>query len=86
MAGASAQWVRFTDLDGKVHEEDAEGPFATCIQHEIDHLNGVVRGLSVEVQARPRASCLQSRQARGGVGFADHASRHARACPASMSF
>src|ERR1035437_1817440 len=29
--------VRFTDLDGKVHEEDAEGLFATCIQHEIDH-------------------------------------------------
>ena len=33
---------RFTDLDGKVHEEDAEGLFATCIQHEIDHLNGVL--------------------------------------------
>ena len=30
------------DLDGKVHEEDAEGLFATCIQHEIDHLNGVL--------------------------------------------
>ena len=34
--------VRFTDLDGKTHEEDAEGLFATCIQHEIDHLNGVL--------------------------------------------
>ncbi|TMK48046.1 MAG: peptide deformylase [Alphaproteobacteria bacterium] len=34
--------LRFTDLDGKVHEEDAEGLFATCIQHEIDHLNGVL--------------------------------------------
>jgi peptide deformylase len=34
--------VRFTDLDGKVHEEEAEGLFATCIQHEIDHLNGVL--------------------------------------------
>jgi peptide deformylase len=34
--------VRFTDLDGKVHEEDADGLFATCIQHEIDHLNGVL--------------------------------------------
>ena len=34
--------VRFTDLNGKVHEEDAEGLFATCIQHEIDHLNGVL--------------------------------------------
>ena len=34
--------IRYTDLDGKVHEEDAEGLFATCIQHEIDHLNGVL--------------------------------------------
>ncbi|OQW56542.1 MAG: peptide deformylase [Proteobacteria bacterium SG_bin9] len=32
--------VRFMDLDGKIHEEDAEGLYATCIQHEIDHLNG----------------------------------------------
>ena len=34
--------VRFLDLDGNVHEEDAEGLYATCIQHEIDHLNGVL--------------------------------------------
>jgi peptide deformylase len=34
--------VRFMDLDGKMHEEDAEELFATCIQHEIDHLNGVL--------------------------------------------
>src|SRR6266481_6435260 len=25
-----------------VYEEDADGLFATCIQHEIDHLNGVL--------------------------------------------
>jgi peptide deformylase len=36
--------VRFTylDLDGKEHEAEADGLFATCIQHEIDHLNGVL--------------------------------------------
>ena len=34
--------IRYLDLDGKVHEEDAEGLYATCIQHEIDHLNGVL--------------------------------------------
>jgi peptide deformylase len=34
--------VKFFDLDGKAHEEDAEGLFATCIQHEVDHLNGVL--------------------------------------------
>jgi peptide deformylase len=30
------------DLDGKTIEEEASGLFATCIQHEIDHLNGVL--------------------------------------------
>ncbi len=34
--------IRYMDLDGKIHEEDASGLFATCIQHEIDHLNGVL--------------------------------------------
>ena len=34
--------LRFLDLDGKLHEEEADGLYATCIQHEIDHLNGVL--------------------------------------------
>ena len=34
--------VRWQDLDGAVHEEEMEGLMATCIQHEIDHLNGVL--------------------------------------------
>jgi peptide deformylase len=34
--------VRFTDLDGKVREIEAEGLLATCLQHEIDHTNGVL--------------------------------------------
>src|SRR5215510_2271544 len=34
--------VKFLDLDGKEHEEEATGLYATCIQHEIDHLNGVL--------------------------------------------
>ncbi len=33
---------RYMDLEGATHEEDADGLFATCIQHEIDHLNGVL--------------------------------------------
>jgi peptide deformylase len=33
---------RYLDLDEKPHEEDAEGLFATCIQHEVDHTNGVL--------------------------------------------
>jgi peptide deformylase len=34
--------IRYLDLEGKPHEEDAEGLFATCVQHEVDHLNGVL--------------------------------------------
>jgi len=34
--------VKYLDLDGKPHEEEADGLFATCIQHEVDHLNGVM--------------------------------------------
>jgi peptide deformylase len=34
--------VRYLDLDGKERELDANGLLATCIQHEIDHLNGVL--------------------------------------------
>ncbi len=33
---------KYLDIDGKPHEAEAEGLFATCIQHEIDHTNGVL--------------------------------------------
>jgi peptide deformylase len=32
--------VRATGLDGKEFEIDADGLFARCLQHEIDHLHG----------------------------------------------
>jgi peptide deformylase len=34
--------VRYTDIDGKAHEVEADGLLATVLQHEIDHLNGVL--------------------------------------------
>ncbi len=34
--------VKYLDLDGEPQEIDADGLFATCIQHEVDHLNGVL--------------------------------------------
>jgi len=34
--------VKFLDLEGKTQEENFDGLLATCIQHEIDHLNGIV--------------------------------------------
>ena len=34
--------IRYLDYDGKPVEEIAEGMFAVCIQHEMDHLDGVL--------------------------------------------
>lgn len=32
--------VRWLGLDGKTHEREFDGLWATCAQHEIDHLDG----------------------------------------------
>lgn len=34
--------VKYLDRDGKEQLTEAEGLLATCVQHEIDHLNGVL--------------------------------------------
>jgi peptide deformylase len=34
--------VKYLDRDGKSREIEAEGLMATCLQHEIDHLDGVL--------------------------------------------
>ncbi|HEY4070082.1 MAG TPA: peptide deformylase [Sphingomicrobium sp.] len=34
--------ARWQDVDGKTHEEGIEGLLAVCLQHEMDHLNGVL--------------------------------------------
>jgi peptide deformylase len=34
--------LRYLDYHGKQIEEDADGLFAVCIQHEMDHLQGVL--------------------------------------------
>ncbi|MDM9626186.1 peptide deformylase [Rhizobium sp. S152] len=34
--------VRYLDRDGKEQTVEADGLLATCLQHEIDHLNGVL--------------------------------------------
>jgi peptide deformylase len=33
---------RYMNLQGEIVEQDADGLLATCVQHEIDHLNGVL--------------------------------------------
>ncbi|MFC4291684.1 peptide deformylase [Sphingorhabdus arenilitoris] len=34
--------ARWQDLDGKTHEEEMDGLMATCLQHEMDHLEGIL--------------------------------------------
>ncbi len=34
-----AKWL---DREGKPHDEVIDGLLATCLQHEVDHLNGIV--------------------------------------------
>jgi peptide deformylase len=34
-----ASWM---DREGRIHEEQLEGLLATCLQHEMDHLQGVL--------------------------------------------
>ncbi|MFM2129576.1 MAG: hypothetical protein RL477_1122 [Pseudomonadota bacterium] len=34
--------VRYLDYQGEIREVEAEGTLATCLQHEIDHLEGTL--------------------------------------------
>lgn len=34
--------VRWLDADGAAHDEQLDGLIATCIQHEMDHLEGII--------------------------------------------
>ncbi|NQU61667.1 MAG: peptide deformylase [Rhodospirillales bacterium] len=34
--------VRYLDYDGEIQELETDGVLATCIQHEMDHLDGVL--------------------------------------------
>ena len=34
--------IRFLDYEGEIREIEVDGVLATCIQHEIDHLDGIL--------------------------------------------
>lgn len=34
--------VRYLDYDGEIREEEADSLLATCLQHEMDHLKGIL--------------------------------------------
>jgi peptide deformylase len=38
-ASIRARWL---DADGKVHDKRLDGMLATCLQHEMDHLEGIL--------------------------------------------
>jgi peptide deformylase len=48
--------VRYHDMKGEMHEEDLEGDRAELLQHEIDHLDGV---LAVDRAAGTDSFCLR---------------------------
>ncbi len=64
--------VRFLDRDGKPREMEAKGVLATCIQHEVDHLNGklfidylsklkrdmVIRKFTKQAKLSPKSAAL----------------------------
>jgi peptide deformylase len=67
--------VAYVDQDNAAHEIEADGLFARCIQHEIDHLNGV---LHVDYLSRIKRDLTLRKLARNkGAAMADRAKARA---------
>lgn len=58
---AAEVWVKAVDENGKPFEVHANGLFAVCLQHEIDHIDGIV---FVERMSRLKASMVKKKIAR----------------------
>lgn len=56
--------IRYLGYDGQSVEEEAEGLFAVCIQHEMDHLEGVLFIDHLSRLKRERAVAKVKKQAR----------------------
>jgi peptide deformylase len=68
--------VRYTDLEGQEHVEDASELRAVCVQHELDHLDGVlfidrISRLKRSLYVQKRKKALE----RGREGPASEATR-----------
>jgi len=59
---------RYMNLEGAIIEQDAEGLMATCVQHEIDHLNGVLFIDYLSKLKRDRVMTKFRKAAKRGVG------------------
>ena len=68
--------LRYLDYQGELVEEDAEGLFAVCIQHEMDHLNGVLfidhlsRLKRDRAVAKVKKAAREADNAEAALGFA----------------
>lgn len=59
---------RYTNLQGEVIEQEADGLLATCVQHEIDHLNGVLFIDYLSKLKRDRVMTRFKKAAKRGAG------------------
>lgn len=60
--------LRYLDYRGESVEEDAEGLYAICIQHEVDHLDGVLFIDHLSRLKRDRAVSRVKKAARAEAG------------------
>lgn len=72
--------VKFTDLEGKQHEETFDGLLATCIQHEIDHLNGITFVDHISNVKRDIITRKLTKLKKAGVFDHDHHHVHGEHC------
>lgn len=56
--------INYLDLDGKAQSMEADGLLAVCIQHEIDHLNGIVFVDHLSLLKQGRIKSKLAKQAR----------------------
>lgn len=70
--------VKFMDLAGKEQEREFDGLLATCIQHEIDHLNGIV--FVDHISLTKRDMILRKLQKMKKQGAFDHDHVHGPHC------
>ncbi len=68
---AAEVWVTAKDETGKEFEVHATGLFAVCIQHEIDHIDGVV---FIDRMSRLKSGLVKKKMARRGsiAGIKEH--------------
>ncbi len=70
--------VRYTDLEGKQQETEFTGLLATCIQHEIDHINGIT--FVDHISRLKRDMIIKRLQKMKKQGYFDHDHVHGPGC------